>query len=365
MPQRSVFNDPNYAGLFEIWQTVEVPRFVKEAAVAEDQDFASLPFDNFGYPPDRQYPLNNRSNTWLSREYFRKDRPQFTEKLAEDIDRRIQKAAKFWRLDEPARVAANPYPTAYCITIEDDAVHEKLAADGISKVASLQPVKKATVEIRTPEHYRQAAEGLFEKRAGYSYAMRSSLATGLLNAPPELHAELPEDLDEYLHKAAGLGTCTATDARDAVYGRMCVARGKNEPIAESLCKIAKHLSGLDGSLPADKLHKVAQVLDLADHALGLHREYRKDQPLPEEQLFRITERMVNKIASEAIALTNGQVLARSELKKQAANVAKFFQSRFDEVPYSGDDEMMAVVQSLPRPDATALTSFLGSLPNGD
>jgi hypothetical protein len=365
MPQRPVFNDPNYAGLFEIWQTVEVPRFVKEAAVAEDQDFAALPFDNFAHPAARMYPLNNRSNTWLSREYFGKDRPQYAEKLAEEIDRRIRKAASFWKLDEPKRLAATPYPPVYTIVIEDEAVHEKLAADGISKVASLEPVRRSTVEIRTPEHYRQAAEGLLEKRASWSYAMRSSLATGLLDAPPEMHAELPEDLDEYLHKAAGLGTCTAREARDAVYGRMCVARGKNEPIAESLCKIAAHLSGLDGSLPADKLHKVAKVLDLADHALGLHREYGKGQALPEEQLFRITERTVRKIAEEAVALSNGQVLSRAELRKQAAKVSEFFRSRFDEVPYSSDDEMIDVVQSLPRPDATALTSYLGSLPDGD
>lgn len=343
----TTFNDPNYTKLFEIWQETETPDFVKEASIAGDQRFNTLPIDAFADPANRRYPLNNKSNTWLSREYFGKDRVDYPEKIAAEIEQRIHKAADFWNLDKPMRrKQGNPYAgIGHTIHINDSGDQEVF-----------------NITLTSPGHYKQAAETLYENRSKYTYPMRRSFARGLLAAPAGLKSELPEEVGDYLEKAANYGTCSSADARMLLFERICWTRRSAPRLAEPLTKIAHLINQEDGVVPIPRLHKIASALDLVDRCLGAHLRYGKDMPAPEERLFRITEKVASEIQEEAVALMNGHIVPKMLLKKQRDLVDEFFTKHLGEIPYQDDEEMVMVITSLPRSDADVLESFLD---NGD
>jgi hypothetical protein len=92
----SVFNDPTHATLLKIWNEMEIPGFVKEAESINEQSFDVVAVDHYGDPANRLYPLNTKSNCWLSREHFRRDKSGLEKNAAEIIEGRINKMASFW-----------------------------------------------------------------------------------------------------------------------------------------------------------------------------------------------------------------------------------------------------------------------------
>ena len=339
---KNVFNDPNYSRLLEIWQATEVPEFVKEAQIVENQQFNELPVDTFGDPGKRLYPLNNKSNTWLSREYFKKDRPQYPEKTASLIEGRINKAAAFWRLDEPSYIRHDSQPEAYMINITDGA--EKVVFD---------------VNMRNPRHFKTAAETLYNNKSKYTYPMRRSFARGLLAAPAELHAELDEPVSEYIQKAANFGSSTKHDVIQALYKRICWTRRNSPEVSNALVKIAHEFQKDDGALPIAQLHKVAEAIDVVDRGTGLHRLYGQKLMTPEEALFRVTEKVACDLQEETVGLMNGSLLSRTGLRKKADKIDEFFEKHVGDIPYKDENEMVTIITTLPRTDADALQNYLG------
>lgn len=340
------FNDPNYSGLFKIYKTAEVPAFVKEASIIEEQNIPELPHDVFGDPGKRLYPLNNRSNTWLSREYFRTDRSGYAHKEAELIDNRISKAAAFWGLDAPAkRISEDPYQgMAYHIDIKDSAEKTVFGLD-----------------MKCQNHWKEAAEALFTSKEKWSFDMRRTMAQGLLNAPEALQVKLDDAHSEYIHKAACQGTCVAQNAINSLYKRAAQIKTSNPEGYNSLMMAAGAFNETEGGfLPVTELRKVAEAIDIVDRGYGFNKLYGKGFfDTPEEELFPITEKIITKIAAEALPLTNGSVLSQSEIVDNKAKVDEFFQKYAGEIPYKDNDEMFDIIRSLPRSDAGAFESFMG------
>ena len=180
-------------------------------------------------------------------------------------------------------------------------------------------------------------------------------------APDALKTELPASHSEYIHKAACLGTCVAQNAVNALYKRAAQIRINNPEGYKSLMLAAAEFDKEKGGfMPSSELRKVAEALDVVDRGYSFNKLYGKGFfDTPEEELFPITEKVMTKIAEEALTMTNGSVLSKSEIVDNKVKVDDFFQKYAGEIPYKGDDEMLDVVRSLPRNDADAFESFMG------
>ena len=340
------FRDPNYNGLLKIYKTVEVPVFVKEAAAIGEQMVGDLPHDVFGDPGKRLYPLNNKSNTWLSRQYFGNDKGNYTAKEASLIESRIQKAAAFWKLDEPSYIREDPYGgMAHRISIADPAQHEVIGFD-----------------IKCQDHWKQACTELFQNRSKYTFDMRRQFAEGLLGAPRNLRpASIVEHAEEYMHKAACQGTCVTQNVVNCIYKRATQVRVSNPELYKNLMLAAGEFNRSEGGfVPATELRKVAETIDIVDRGLGFDKFYGQGCfDFPENELFSVTESVMTKIAEEAVVLTNGNTLSQSELVANKDRIGEFFTKYAGEKPYADDDEMIDVLRSLPRSDADAFESYMG------
>ncbi len=337
--QHDVFNDSNHAKLLDIFERMEVPEFVKEATVHDEQDFSEVRMDMFGDPSRRMYPLNSRSNTWLSREYFKKDRASLRKEAADAIERRIQKAAEFWKLEPSKEKERKPETPAYVVDVRHDG--------------------KTVMNFPLASHMecKEAVEYLRGNRSRLTYDMRVSYARGLLTAPDELRRTLSEDDELFLEKTAGFGVALPEHVNHAIATRIA-AVGRTYPFyAEKLAMAAHELK--DTELNPSILRKVASMLDLVDRATEMHKAYDKGLKAPEDELFSLTQKAASWMKEEIVELANGRRLSKTALLEKKVEVDSFFQNVIGEIPYSNDTEMIDVIKSLPRDDADSLVEAIG------
>jgi hypothetical protein len=336
----NVFNDPNYSKLLDIFSTTAVPAFVKEAEVAEEQDFSTTPSDQFGDPGKRLYPLNSKSNTWLSREYFKRDKANLPKEAAEAIEARINKAAEFWGLG-PAIELKYEEPAKPAHVVE-------VCAEG-------RPV--FTVPVSSALECKEAVEHLKANRSKMPYEMRMTFARGILTAPSSLHAQLDQADMVFLEKTAGFGVAMPEQVNYAIATRIA-SIGHTHPFYAEKLAITAHELKSNEELTPSILHKVAFMLDLVDRATDMHRAYDRGLRAPEDDLFCITQKAAEYIETEIIELANGTNLTKTKVLENKSKINEFFKNVIGEIPYSNDEEMIAVIKSLPRNDADLLIKAL-------
>jgi hypothetical protein len=336
------FNDPNHAKLLKIWNEMNVPGFVKTAESVTEQDFNVVDVKHFGDPAKRLYPLNSKSNAWLSREHFNRDKEGIPKEAAEVIDARIQKAAQFWGLDQPIRKQDPEAPTTiFHVTIDGDHNKEKQILD-------------------LTGHYKTACETFYENRNAYPYPVRRSFARQVLSAPADVREPLDVDIEEGLCKMANFGSCTGSAARDAVFMRMCYVKKKDPEAFGQLVKVAKHLQDIEGLVNIDLLHKTATLLDAVDRSNGLHVRYGRDLNTPEETLFGFTEKRASVVRDEALILADGSIVNRFELLSEKDKVNEYFTKIAGAQAIEDDDTLVDAVMKLHESELDTFYDFVGS-----
>lgn len=335
------FNDPTHSSMIKIWNEMDVPGFVKEAESVDDQNFDVVAIDHFGDPANRLYPLNTKSNAWLSREHFSRDKTKLSKLAAGVIGTRIDKMASFWGLDESIRVREEPNKhTIHQITIEDE-------------------IDKQIIVIDATGHYKQAAEDFCANRSNYTYDMRRSFARQMLSAPAAVKEPLEVDTEQMLCKMANFGSCTATSARNAVFMRMCMVKKKDPETFGQLVKVAKHVAGMEGLLDIDVLHKIARILDVVDRTNGFNVRYGREINAPEDDLFNFTEKRASVVRDEALILGDGTIINRLALCAESDKVREYFE-KIAGTEHADDDSMVTAVLQLDAHDVPVLLNFLGA-----
>ena len=336
----SAFNDPTHATLLKIWNEMEVPGFVKEAESVNDQNFDVVAVAHYGDPANRLYPLNTKSNAWLSREHFGRDKAGLEKKAAEVIGARIEKMASFWGLDNSIQVRAEPaHHTIHQIEIEDD-------------------IDKQMIKIDVTGHYKEAAERFCIDRRDYPFGMRRSFARQMLAAPADVQEPLEPETTEVLCKMAGYGSCTADSARDAIFMRMCMVRRKDPATFGQLTKVAKQVQGMEGILDMKVLQKVAVLLDYVDRSNGFHVKYGNGINFPEDDLFHFTEKKASAVRDEALVLSDGTIVNRFALLAEKDKVDEYFEKIAGDKSYTDAVGLVEAVLKLNAHEVPALLNFL-------
>jgi hypothetical protein len=334
----SVFNDPSYAKLLQIFQECEVPEFVKEASES-DQDFSDVTMDWFADPVNKRYPMNNKSNTWLSREYFRKERGGLAKQAAESIEKRLDKAAVFWGLEKAAyKNIEAPQGMIHFVDVKHEG-HTRMSF----------PLKSAF-------QAKEACNYLKKNASKLTYDMRRTMAKGLYSAPEDFKTDLTPADEMFIEKTAGYGVSIPSKVNHAIGIRVTALGNSHPEYREKLVKLAHELKGTD--LTPAMLDKAASMLDLVDRATELHKSYGTGMTTPEEDLFCMTQKAAASIGHELVELTNGSRVMYSDLIEKKAQVDEFFKNVVGEIPYSNTKDMVDIIRSLPRDDADGLEKAL-------
>lgn len=345
------FNDPNYVKFGLVCNEFEVPEFVKEAAAASEQDFSRLAPEAFADQHNKLYPVNTKSNAWLSAAIFSYDREALSVEKRASIDVELTKAAKIWGFELPVRRQLSKEAACACVG------HKIEIFNGQGKLLGTTVLEKA-------EHVRDTLDHLRKNASDYTYSQRRTIAMGLLQANESLGADLKKEDVDWLDATAGFGTCDWATAHKAIMKRAAWVSQTEPELEKALKKFASLFEesnyDVQPTPPQHMLQKAAELCDEFDRAYDISRKYGKDEVTPESELFHLTVRKVGEVAKEFVQLQNGKMLDRTSLLSKKASVDSFFEKHIGDKPYGTDDaRMIDEITSLPRPDADAFVSFMG------
>jgi len=334
------FDDRNQKQLHSFNKVIDLPGFVKEAAIAELDEVQSTPSNCFADGVNRKYPVHTKKDTYLSRLYFTKNQNMYKDaSLKEHVKTNLDKAVTFWGLGENYVVKEQEEKLAYHLPIVN------YQGDEIDRWV-----------LQSPRDFEKAAIQIFDNKEKFTYPQRRQLARKMLSTPFAKEAKLDPAVSEYLEKAAGYGMCTKAQTLSALTDRASLYERKNPEFSEKLAQLAVEL--MDMEINPKTLHKVACVMDVCDKELDCTRFYKQASlETPEETLFRFTESRMGMIKTAFVTLQNGKNIELEKVAEDKLNT--FFEEYMGEVPEGNMAEKIAIVKSLPAPDADALLDYIG------
>lgn len=238
----------------------------------------------------------------------------------------------------------------------------------IDKIASYTPpsLKEASYAIPELRKYAAydadstvtAASAFYDHRDRYPRAMRKSAAVRLIERAERFGANMPAYLDRYLHKAAGFGYPSVETLEDALVQRLNLLKAAQDSEAEQLSAVFGAFIKNASARYDDRLvDDLISVVEKFDATTGLTPKYGECLDLPEEMIDgSLTTGEMTKVAGGikkmAVKLTNGQTVDVTQITKEALSAVD------GELAELGEDELVDVLPTLPRPEADLLARLI-------
>ena len=344
------YDDVNQQTLYALEKLTGVPDFVKSASAETREELGALPPHVFADPHHRKFPVHTKAATWLANAYFKQCSQQYSNEERALIQQRINKAASFWKIAEQVQTfddqwaRYNTYHAPRNLPDDQYALIYKTAEYVIRKF----PMPNAG-------SVKMAGERLFADRCRYTYPMRKFAARRILKAAKKAEITFNPETDLFLHRAAGEGAGFPKDIATKVAHRAIMLKRNHPELAIALAKVASSVDG-ENHLPAERLEKLASLVDSVDQRTGLFRYYYDGVDMPEEFIFNLQEKEAQAFADAHIRLTTGTAYALADLKKMPFE-------KFADV--LGPEIMQAISNKDGRVDWAKFAEIAPTLPRDD
>ena len=281
-----------YANLIE---KVDVPDYVKSAAVETEDSVSSLKSRAFADPFNHQFPLNTKASCWTSALYFYGQTPDYANSRAHDIDTNLTKHASIWGIEEDVEAIKKAFepaeiPAEYALSFDyrgDTVDRCPCHTEDLAKKSCVWLVEHKN---NFPIHEQiKAACTLMEKAGGYE------------NVPAEAR-----DYIASLAEAEKYSTSLNVTVASAINERLAsVKRSKWGELGEELLKIATDLSKDPYSLNKNATTMQAAI-EAFDVQCGLQSRWGGGMTHPVDACYSITRSKSAAAVEGSVKLMNGQ-----------------------------------------------------------
>jgi hypothetical protein len=329
------------------------PEFVKTAEHDQLCGDDTTPHALYADSTRRRFPCHTKAATWLSAAFFYENRASTPAPLAARIEARIKQSADYFGIGEQVAELATTIAEA---TTSDMA---KLADDRFAIVLQ-QPdgSKERHYPLRNAQEVKAAADYLTKYRDQLAFSDRRQMADKILGAAAKYGSNISGQIG-VLEKAAGIGTCAASDAAQMIRahvsaaGRRCAA-----DMRQALEKAAAMLVDDPASIQHfGTLSQIADVMDGFDRQYGLLVKYDKTLERPDDVLFAVSAKSAAELSNDLVGNSmTGAYYKRADLARVPLS---------DLAAALGDDFADAVGTAGAWPDTEKLAKIIPTLPRGD
>ena len=322
--------DKNHSELYKLQYSMELPTFVKEASLADEEDVKVLSSELFA-SPDRSFPIHTKADTWASVAFFDKQACKLPSWQKEAIARKLAEAVKFWGLEGTFKKIEKPLAKEASNAVTINYVDEA----GITR---------SSLTVTTKEGFQKIANDLFMNWRAYPYTVRKNVAKQLHRNMDKFATALTDKEVSALEKVAGIQVTHKrnVDVSLGFYKEWC-KYAKRVDLIPALDKVAASLSELaeSGIVKEEALDKIASILDNVDHLAKLH--IYPNAPAAPEMSFRGMTLKDAKTASKNMAkLANGDVVILSKVAANGEAILDFAKNALGlEVSSMGDLQKLA------------------------
>ena len=280
--------------LYQVNSEVPLPQLVKEASVISSSAVPGMSNQMFADTANKSFPICSYADTWLSAAYFQKQAGQDNA-----VEGRLRDACELWSIDYSATKAMPKEascPVAGKIDCTDDA-----------------GAVVYTAAIHSVDDLQKLASDVIKQPLKYTYAMRNSLAKGILKYAKD--GQLSNRNICSLQKSAGYGVGSVQGVSRAIDLRYAALPKNNfDEIRSKLLsfKEAAAKESVQGVIPAAFCEKLASALSVLDSNIDTERLGSK-YASPESDIFGLSIHAYNMYNDSLVKLANGGVLVTSNL----------------------------------------------------
>ena len=313
-------------------------------------------------PVTRQFPTHTKEATWVSLAFLFENTDKLPNHKAQLIENRLLKKASDYGIAKDAtrlktsfkKLANDPLNE---LDNDDFALTLKLPDGSIERhypLRNASEVKEAAYYLRKfqdtiPLVYRQEIAGkIMEKAAAYGAGLG--------------------ELEEFIDKQAGYGTCAVSDIVNLVNTRLRLLKTAGAAEVKSVLNDVLETCKTAASLVRrrENLVKLAGIIDEVDRYLNLHTSYYSAFRRPEDVLFGVTQKIAEEFVTDNCTTITGKMYKLADLKKlPLEDIRETFGDEFaKEVSISNllvsPEKLAEQLSSLPRPEVELLDRLLAS-----
>lgn len=351
--------------LYRLTRLYQLPNFVKSAS--SDAIYGEDEMENHQYadPTYRAFPCHTGPATYISTLFFLDKKADMNPEKAAFIEQRLDNFAYLHGILQSVAALKTKIASINKISSLDELPDEDFALI-LDPQDSPDGTRARLYPLRNALEVKKAAEWLEQYKDDISYDIRQKIAEAILSKAEVFGAGLG-DLDEFLHKQAGIGACAYNDAAKLVNNRAALLKkmGKHD-ISTKLSEIAKTINKNPTAVNnSEQLIKLAGLIDDIDRETGLNRLV-NDLTRPEDVFFEITEKLATTLRNEHISTVSGNIYKLADFDGLKLNdVRDTMGSEFADAISTGGlfvspEKMAEIVPTLPLNDSELFDSFLQS-----
>jgi hypothetical protein len=342
-PVVDITDDRSKTTYLALTNVVDLPDYVKEAAVDSPESVENLPGSAFADSINRKFPLNTKASTWVSALYLHGANTEAPQSIVGSAETKLNKMAEVWGISEDIELvkqalAKAETPVEYAIDFE-------------WRGTSVQ-----RCPFHTPELAVKSAEWLATNYQHFPIEVLKTAAERLTIACNE--ATLPDAAEELLQKLSHTQEFSNLNVKvaNAIIDRL--ERTKHLETSEMGMELKKLASTLLED-PLDLVGQadlVAECLEAFDVEKGFHQKWGADFSHPVDVCFNITFEKAA-AATNFVELTTGSGYDLSSLTNRQLEYG---------LKYAGDDmldyckpdglnldraKVAEILPTMPAPDA--------------
>jgi len=344
-------SDTGLAFFYQIAKLVELPGIVKESQVTSMIPSEHLPDNAYADVVGKKLPAHTKAACCLSYAYYLRQRDQLTKEAQVRVDAKFQSLTKYWSAETE------------CKSIKDGFDKSAAPQDATDKdyalVTELNGDKLRYFPIDTKELLLKSAEELVASRDKLTYLMRHDASEKLLKRASALGV-VDAQIPDAVFRMAGQGVGDKDEVLHQLQVRVKSAN-RQEKAAADMMKVLVDMYRTAPTVSAASLQKTAEAIDIYDRFTGLHQQYGKVLPYPEDVIFLMTKRAAEAAKAQLVSLTTGSSYLLPELMKCAAAFDALGDLRSSFCDAFGKLDVIKVadiVPTLPKDDAERFEEIL-------
>jgi len=340
-------HDKNHSEFFKLTHELDLPEFVKEACLLQDDGRSALRATQFADQHMRLFPIHTEADTYVSAAFLQKKAAEGHD-FRPDVVERLQDACHLFDIS---------WDSACPKTMVKEASAPLLTIEYL-----YQGVCHHRAVVGNSDDLQKVATDVIGNRANYVYETRRDVASQVLDSMDKLACVLEPEMYFELEKMAGRGVGTLYNCQTAISQRLAGTRNILPALVDQLTILDKVAceTAQQGILPPVFLDKVACILDIVDRKCELRHRYTDSLEktascftFPENQLYTTTVSQYDGYSTELVKLANGRSMLSSSINYR--NVTDFLADTFGK---EASQTARQAMEELSSPQADMLCRYL-------
>lgn len=344
-------SDASNLQLYRLLQGVDVPDFVKDAAIDDEGSVAELAKSAYADQVNIAYPINTPARVYVSNAFFQSKKAAFEDRFgtahAKLVEGKIKEAAELFSIAREIEA----YNEAH-----EKRANRDLELQHVCTVEDPELGATPLFPFKTAAEFSKSAQVFATNMGQYPFEWREQIARSFLSKAAEVGVD---ELPDLVCKYAGLFYPSHTSSVSNEVARRA-NKMSSKTAKDRLSELAAAVSGFESFDSLDDVMKIAQIVYHVEQADGAYDRPKTAELLPDpvDMFFTLPPTKVAEILN--VVDMAGEKYSIDPLKKVSAN--KYKEAFGIDIDPSNEDQLRDLLPTMPLSDVSLFRELTGVSP---